>query len=294
MVPAAENLSPIPASIDTNDIPLIANDLKLLETQAKLINILQGVPFYLPVNLTKIESLLETLTMGVSNTVDLYFHDNEVRKEWKDTLNFINTISIKSFSSGNNRFHSNGKEFLFANHFIEILQNFIAITFAIFQRCEVILYDEFYKNLSNEEINVQLLLIHDKILEILKKIEIIVSFLRDEMNSNGSFKSIKGFNKVLNLIKYMLRFSKKKQNFARNSDNNNVTDYSQSAKNKNVLLKFPVSELNRIYLKFKEISDFLMEREVFQRSIIIDKDLESDNLGITTANFNDFYDAFYN
>ncbi|CAI4527577.1 CBK_G0024130.mRNA.1.CDS.1 [Saccharomyces cerevisiae] len=169
MVPAAENLSPIPASIDTNDIPLIANDLKLLETQAKLINILQGVPFYLPVNLTKIESLLETLTMGVSNTVDLYFHDNEVRKEWKDTLNFINTISIKSFSSGNNRFHSNGKEFLFANHFIEILQNFIAITFAIFQRCEVILYDEFYKNLSNEEINVQLLLIHDKILEILKK-----------------------------------------------------------------------------------------------------------------------------
>lgn len=92
----------------------------------------------------------------------------------------------------------------------------------------------------------------------------------------------------------MLRFSKKKQNFARNSDNNNVTDYSQSAKNKNVLLKFPVSELNRIYLKFKEISDFLMEREVFQRSIIIDKDLESDNLGITTANFNDFYDAFYN
>ncbi|AJU16868.1 AQG_2a_G0024280.mRNA.1.CDS.1 [Saccharomyces cerevisiae] len=354
MVPAAENLSPIPASIDTNDIPLIANDLKLLETQAKLINILQGVPFYLPVNLTKIESLLETLTMGVSNTVDLYFHDNEVRKEWKDTLNFINTIvytnfflfvqnesslsmavqhssnnnktsnsercakdlmkiisnmhifysitfnfifpikSIKSFSSGNNRFHSNGKEFLFANHFIEILQNFIAITFAIFQRCEVILYDEFYKNLSNEEINVQLLLIHDKILEILKKIEIIVSFLRDEMNSNGSFKSIKGFNKVLNLIKYMLRFSKKKQNFARNSDNNNVTDYSQSAKNKNVLLKFPVSELNRIYLKFKEISDFLMEREVVQRSIIIDKDLESDNLGITTANFNDFYDAFYN
>ncbi|CAI6453289.1 CBM_HP2_G0019510.mRNA.1.CDS.1 [Saccharomyces cerevisiae] len=162
------------------------------------------------------------------------------------------------------------------------------------QRCEVILYDEFYKNLSNEEINVQLLLIHDKILEILKKIEIIVSFLRDEMNSNGSFKSIKGFNKVLNLIKYMLRFSKKKQNFARNSDNNNVTDYSQSAKNKNVLLKFPVSELNRIYLKFKEISDFLMEREVVQRSIIIDKDLESDNLGITTANFNDFYDAFYN
>ncbi|CAI6710930.1 AAB_G0024200.mRNA.1.CDS.1 [Saccharomyces cerevisiae] len=354
MVPAAENLSPIPASIDTNDIPLIANDLKLLETQAKLINILQDVPFYLPVNLTKIESLLETLTMGVSNTVDLYFHDNEVRKEWKDTLNFINTIvytnfflfvqnesslsmavqhssnnnktsnsercakdlmkiisnmhifysvtfnfifpikSIKSFSSGNNRFHSNGKEFLFANHFIEILQNFIAITFAIFQRCEVILYDEFYKNLSNEEINVQLLLIHDKILEILKKIEIIVSFLRDEMNSNGNFKSIKGFNKVLNLIKYMLRFSKKKQNFARNSDNNNVTDYTQSAKNKNVLLKFPVSELNRIYLKFKEISDFLMEREVFQRSIIIDKDLESDNLGITTANFNDFYDAFYN
>ncbi|CAI4525639.1 ALS_1a_G0024340.mRNA.1.CDS.1 [Saccharomyces cerevisiae] len=92
----------------------------------------------------------------------------------------------------------------------------------------------------------------------------------------------------------MLRFSKKKKNFARNSDNNNVTDYSQSAKNKNVLLKFPVSELNRIYLKFKEISDFLMEREVFQRSIIIDKDLESDNLGITTANFNDFYDAFYN
>ncbi|CAI6460478.1 CIC_HP2_G0021260.mRNA.1.CDS.1 [Saccharomyces cerevisiae] len=92
----------------------------------------------------------------------------------------------------------------------------------------------------------------------------------------------------------MLRFSKKKQNFARNSDNNNVTDYSQSAKNKNVLLKFPVSELNRIYLKFKEISDFLMEREVVQRSIIIDKDLESDNLGITTANFNDFYDAFYN
>ncbi|CAI4880872.1 CHS_3a_G0023250.mRNA.1.CDS.1 [Saccharomyces cerevisiae] len=99
------------------------------------------------------------------------------------------------------------------------------------------------------------------------------------MNSNGNFKSIKGFNKVLNLIKYMLRFSKKKQNFARNSDNNNVTDYSQSAKNKNVLLKFP---------------HFLMEREVFQRSIIIDKDLESDNLGITTANFNDFYDAFYN
>nr|CAI6460607.1 CBM_HP1_G0020180.mRNA.1.CDS.1 [Saccharomyces cerevisiae] len=91
----------------------------------------------------------------------------------------------------------------------------------------------------------------------------------------------------------MLRFSRK-QNFARNSDNNNVTDYSQSAKNKNVLLKFPVSELNRIYLKFKEISDFLMEREVVQRSIIIDKDLESDNLGITTANFNDFYDAFYN
>ncbi|CAI4527161.1 ACA_G0024110.mRNA.1.CDS.1 [Saccharomyces cerevisiae] len=269
MVPAAENLSPIPASIDTNDIPLIANDLKLLETQAKLINILQGVPFYLPVNLTKIESLLETLTMGVSNTVDLYFHDNEVRKEWKDTLNFINTIVYTNF-------------FLFS------------ITFAIFQRCEVILYDEFYKNLSNEEINVQLLLIHDKILEILKKIEIIVSFLRDEMNSNGSFKSIKGFNKVLNLIKYMLRFSKKKQNFARNSDNNNVTDYSQSAKNKNVLLKFPVSELNRIYLKFKEISDFLMEREVVQRSIIIDKDLESDNLGITTANFNDFYDAFYN
>lgn len=211
------------------------------------------------------------------------------------TFNFIFPIkSIKSFSSGNNRFHSNGKEFLFANHFIEILQNFIAITFAIFQRCEVILYDEFYKNLSNEEINVQLLLIHDKILEILKKIEIIVSFLRDEMNSNGNFKSIKGFNKVLNLIKYMLRFSKKKQNFARNSDNNNVTDYSQSAKNKNVLLKFPVSELNRIYLKFKEISDFLMEREVVQRSIIIDKDLESDNLGITTANFNDFYDAFYN
>ncbi|CAI4533866.1 CBK_G0024100.mRNA.1.CDS.1 [Saccharomyces cerevisiae] len=235
MVPAAENLSPIPASIDTNDIPLIANDLKLLETQAKLINILQGVPFYLPVNLTKIESLLETLTMGVSNTVDLYFHDNEVRKEWKDTLNFINTIVYTNF-------------FLFS------------ITFAIFQRCEVILYDEFYKNLSNEEINVQLLLIHDKILEILKKIEII----------------------------------QKKQNFARNSDNNNVTDYSQSAKNKNVLLKFPVSELNRIYLKFKEISDFLMEREVVQRSIIIDKDLESDNLGITTANFNDFYDAFYN
>ncbi|CAI4527389.1 ALS_1a_G0024570.mRNA.1.CDS.1 [Saccharomyces cerevisiae] len=128
------------------------------------------------------------------------------------TFNFIFPIkSIKSFSSGNNRFHSNGKEFLFANHFIEILQNFIAITFAIFQRCEVILYDEFYKNLSNEEINVQLLLIHDKILEILKKIEII------------------------------------------------------SAKNKNVLLKFPVSELNRIYLKFKEISDFLMEREVFQK-----------------------------
>nr|CAI6467296.1 CIC_HP1_G0022190.mRNA.1.CDS.1 [Saccharomyces cerevisiae] len=93
------------------------------------------------------------------------------------TFNFIFPIkSIKSFSSGNNRFHSNGKEFLFANHFIEILQNFIAITFAIFQRCEVILYDEFYKNLSNEEINVQLLLIHDKILEILKKIEIIVSF----------------------------------------------------------------------------------------------------------------------
>ncbi|CAI4528245.1 BPK_collapsed_G0022570.mRNA.1.CDS.1 [Saccharomyces cerevisiae] len=59
-------------------------------------------------------------------------------------------------------------------------------------------------------------------------------------------------------------------------------------------LKFPVSELNRIYLKFKEISDFLMEREVFQRRIIIDKDLEPDNLGITTANFNDFYDAFYN
>lgn len=86
------------------------------------------------------------------------------------TFNFIFPIkSIKSFSSGNNRFHSNGKEFLFANHFIEILQNFIAITFAIFQRCEVILYDEFYKNLSNEEINVQLLLIHDKILEILKK-----------------------------------------------------------------------------------------------------------------------------
>ncbi|CAI4533720.1 CBK_G0024080.mRNA.1.CDS.1 [Saccharomyces cerevisiae] len=97
MVPAAENLSPIPASIDTNDIPLIANDLKLLETQAKLINILQGVPFYLPVNLTKIESLLETLTMGVSNTVDLYFHDNEVRKEWKDTLNFINTIVYTNF-----------------------------------------------------------------------------------------------------------------------------------------------------------------------------------------------------
>lgn len=80
MVPATENLSPIPASIDTNDIPLIANDLKLLETQAKLINILQDVPFYLPVNLTKIESLLETLTMGVSNTVDLYFHDNEVER----------------------------------------------------------------------------------------------------------------------------------------------------------------------------------------------------------------------
>ncbi|CAI4534907.1 CIC_collapsed_G0024420.mRNA.1.CDS.1 [Saccharomyces cerevisiae] len=57
------------------------------------------------------------------------------------------------------------------------------------------------------------------------------------MNSNGSFKSIKGFNKVLNLIKYMLRFSKKKQNFARNSDNNNVTDYKS-------------------ILKFKEISDF--------------------------------------
>ena len=55
-----------------------------------------------------------------------------------------------------------------------------------------------------------MLLIYDKILEILKKIEIIVFFLWDEMNSNGSFKFIKGFNKVLNLIKYMLRFSKKK------------------------------------------------------------------------------------
>lgn len=355
MVSATENLSPIPASIDTNDIPLIANDLKLLETQAKLINILQDVPFYLPVNLAEIESLLETLTTGVSNTLELYCHDNEVGKEWKDTLNFINTIvytnfflfiqnesslfmaiqhssnsmktstfekcaknlmkiistihifysvsfnfifpikSIKSFSSGNNQFHSNGKEFLLTNHFVEILQNFIAITFTIFQRCEVILYDEFYKNLSNEETNVQLLLIHDKILEILKKLEIIVSFLRDEMNSNGNFKPIKNFEKALNLIKYMLRFSKKKQNFARNSgDNNNATDYGQSAKDKNVLLKFPISELNRIYLKFKEISDFLMEREVFQRNIIIDKDLESDNLGITTVNFNDFYDAFYN
>ncbi|CAI4534944.1 CIC_collapsed_G0024430.mRNA.1.CDS.1 [Saccharomyces cerevisiae] len=30
-----------------------------------------------------------------------------------------------------------------------------------------------------------------------------------------------------------------------------------------------------------EIPPFLMEREVFQRSIIIDKDLESDNLGIS-------------
>ncbi|CAI4526467.1 AQG_2a_G0024170.mRNA.1.CDS.1 [Saccharomyces cerevisiae] len=184
MVPAAENLSPIPASIDTNDIPLIANDLKLLETQAKLINILQGVPFYLPVNLTKIESLLETLTMGViqhssnnnktSNSErcakDLMKIISNMHIFYSITFNFIFPIkSIKSFSSGNNRFHSNGKEFLFANHFIEILQNFIAITFAIFQRCEVILYDEFYKNLSNEEINVQLLLIHDKILEILKK-----------------------------------------------------------------------------------------------------------------------------
>ena len=157
-----------------------------------------------------------------------------------------------------------------------------------------ILYDEFYKNLSNEEINVQLLLIHDKILEILKKLEIIISFLRNEMNNNDNFQPNKSFNKALNLVKYMLRFSKKKQNFARNSDNNNATDYSQSVKNKNVLLKFPVSELNKIYLKFKEISDFLMEREIFQKNIIIDKELESDNLGITTANFNDFYDAFYN
>ncbi|CAI4535003.1 CIC_collapsed_G0024440.mRNA.1.CDS.1 [Saccharomyces cerevisiae] len=110
-------------------------------------------------------------------------------------LNFINTIVYTNFSfcsnesslsmavqhSSNNNKTSNSER---------------SITFAIFQRCEVILYDEFYKNLSNEEINVQLLLIHDKILEILKKIEIIVSFLRDEMNSNGSFKSIKGFNKV--------------------------------------------------------------------------------------------------
>ncbi|CAI7155976.1 ASB_collapsed_G0024600.mRNA.1.CDS.1 [Saccharomyces cerevisiae] len=57
---------PIPIrSIDANDIPLIANDLKLLETQAKLDKYSQGVHLKLPVNLTKIESLLETLTMGV-------------------------------------------------------------------------------------------------------------------------------------------------------------------------------------------------------------------------------------
>lgn len=210
------------------------------------------------------------------------------------SFNFIFPIkSIRSFLNGNQRFHANGNEFLSTDQFVRILQNFIMITFAIFQRCEVILYDEFYKSLSNEEINVQLLLIHDKILELLKKLEIIVSFLRNEMNSNGDFKSIKGFNKALDSIKYMLRFSKKKQNFARNSNNNNATDYSQSAKNKNVLLKFPINELNRTYLKFKEISDFLMDREIFQKNIIIDKDLESDNLGITTANFNDFYDAFY-
>ncbi|CAI4063628.1 hypothetical protein SKDZ_08G0980 [Saccharomyces kudriavzevii ZP591] len=352
MISATENLSPIPSSIDINDIPLIANDLKLLETQTKLINILQNVPFYLPLDLAKVESLLETLNIGVKKLLGSH-GISEASKEWKDILNFINTIvytnfflfiqneaslsmtaqqsskknrtssyekcvknlmniistmhvfysmsfsfifpmkSIKSFSS-ENCFHSNGNEFLFLHQFIQILQNFIVITFAVFQRCEVILYDDFYKSLSNEEINVQLLLIHDKILEILKKLEIMLSFLRNEMNANGNFESIKSFNKALNLIKYMLRFSKKKQNFARNSNNNSVTDYNQSAKNKNVLLRFTINELNRTYLKFKEISDFLMEREVFQKNIIIDKDLESDNLGITTANFNDFYDAFYN
>ncbi|CAI1722170.1 Chromatin structure-remodeling complex protein rsc30 [Saccharomyces pastorianus] len=351
MVSTIENLSPIPSFMDANDIPLIANDLKLLETQTKLINILQNIPFYLPVNLSKIKSLLETLTTGVNKL--LSSNGEEASKEWNDILNFINTTvytnfflfiqnesslpmaaqqpsnnnktqsnekcaknlmniissmhifylisfnfifpikSIRSFLNGNQRFHANGNEFLSTDQFVRILQNFIMITFAIFQRCEVILYDEFYKSLSNEEINVQLLLIHDKILELLKKLEIIVSFLRNEMNSNGDFKSIKGFNKALDSIKYMLRFSKKKQNFARNSNNNNATDYSQSAKNKNVLLKFPINELNRTYLKFKEISDFLMDREIFQKNIIIDKDLESDNLGITTANFNDFYDAFY-
>ena len=354
MVSTTENLSPIPSSIDTNEIPSIANDLELLETQTKLINALQDIPFYLPVDLAQVESLLETLTTGVSKLLGSYENDNEVGREWKDTLNFFNTIaytnffffiqnesslsmgvqhslhndkasssgkcaknlmkiistmrifysvsfnfifpikSIRSFSSIENHFNSSGNEFLFTHQFIQILQNFIMITFAIFQRCEVILYDEFYKNLSNEEINVQLLLIHDKILEILKKLEIIISFLRNEMNNNDNFQPNKSFNKALNLVKYMLRFSKKKQNFARNSDNNNATDYSQSVKNKNVLLKFPVSELNKIYLKFKEISDFLMEREIFQKNIIIDKELESDNLGITTANFNDFYDAFYN
>ncbi|EJS43424.1 rsc30p [Saccharomyces arboricola H-6] len=354
MIAATENLSPIPSSIKTNEISLITTDLKLLETQVELINILQNIPFYLPVNLTEVECLLETLTAGVKKLLGFHGHDNGANKEWKDILNLVNTMaytnfflfvqnessisatgqqssnndktpsyekcaknlmnivsamhvffslsfsfifpikSIRLFSNGNTSFPSSGSEFLFTHQFVQILQNFIVITFAIFQRCEIILYDEFYKNLSNEEVNVQLLLIHDKILEILKKLEIIVSFLRNEMNTTADFKSIKSFNKALNLIKYMLRFSKKKQNFARNSNNNNTTDYSQPARNKNVLLEFPISELNRTYLKLKDISDFLMEREVFQKNTLIDKDLESDNLGITAANFNDFYDAFYN
>ncbi|CAI4528163.1 BPK_collapsed_G0022550.mRNA.1.CDS.1 [Saccharomyces cerevisiae] len=96
-------------------------------------------------------------------------------------------------------------------------------------------------------INLQLLLFM-KDFVIFKKIEVIRILFIDEMNSNTG---------ISNLLK------QEKQNFARNSITN-VTDYVSRRRTK-CSLKFPVSELNRIYLKFKEISDFLMEREVFQR-----------------------------
>lgn len=95
MVSTIENLSPIPSFMDANDIPLIANDLKLLETQTKLINILQNIPFYLPVNLSKIKSLLETLTTGVNKL--LSSNGEEASKEWNDILNFINTTVYTNF-----------------------------------------------------------------------------------------------------------------------------------------------------------------------------------------------------
>ncbi|CAI4552857.1 CBM_collapsed_G0025680.mRNA.1.CDS.1 [Saccharomyces cerevisiae] len=55
------------------------------------------------------------------------------------------TIQINHFQAAIIAFHSNGKEFYSQ---IILLKSYriLAITFAIFQRCEVILADEFYKS----------------------------------------------------------------------------------------------------------------------------------------------------